>query len=304
VIRALSLFFVLGCSVAHAQVGQLPQFVVPTAAVVPFSGPGDIQAFTAWYGLRAYTAAIAAAGTQKLVRVRRASDSEQCDILVATSGGMGLTANCTGADAGQTLTTFITSTTGFVVTWYDQVSTRNVTQATAGAQPPIFATGGASGSKPYIASTNGTSLVGPSFTPASGVVSFSVVGVNNGVAGNTGWIREQAGAANKFAPSGANTWTLGGGGGGSLNATATDTVWHAANTVINGASPASVANVDNVETTGSVTGGVGAGTIGVIVNAQAGSNLRIEEVGFADNVAFSAGVRTSLNTNLHTYWGF
>ena len=77
--------------------------IIPWASAAPtYTGPGDIVSFTAWYGLRAYSAAVAATGTQKAINITRASDSEVCDVLIATSGSLGLTANCTGADSGIT----------------------------------------------------------------------------------------------------------------------------------------------------------------------------------------------------------
>lgn len=67
-----------------------------------YQGPLDIvSGATALYSLRAGSAAIAAAGTQKLVNIRRASDNVACDFLVASSGGFGVTtATCNSSTQG------------------------------------------------------------------------------------------------------------------------------------------------------------------------------------------------------------
>src|SRR6185312_3510878 len=98
----------------------------------------DITTFTAWWGFRAYTGAIAAAGTQKLFNARRSSDSETCDFLVATSGGVGLSTSCSGADNGVSLATFCNATSCFATKMYDQTGGgRDVSQATTAKQPTI-----------------------------------------------------------------------------------------------------------------------------------------------------------------------
>lgn len=119
----------IGCS---AQTSVFPNVGASVNCSALYQGPGDIiPTATAFYGLRAYTAAIAAAGTQKLINVHRTSDSETCDVLVAANGGMGLTANCSGADSGKAVAVWLNATTGTVATWYDQSGNAdNTTQAT------------------------------------------------------------------------------------------------------------------------------------------------------------------------------
>ena len=104
------------------------------------AGPGDVLSGAAVYvGLRAYTAAIATAHTQPLVNLRRASDSHQCDVLVATNGGLGVTSSCgTGGDNGQSATSFCASTTCYATKLYDQSgNSRDQSQATTTAQPQL-----------------------------------------------------------------------------------------------------------------------------------------------------------------------
>jgi hypothetical protein len=72
-----------------------------------YTGPGDIvSGATSWYGLRAYSAAIAAAATQKLINIRNIATSETCDVIVATNGGFGNVANCSGSSSGDTVAVF------------------------------------------------------------------------------------------------------------------------------------------------------------------------------------------------------
>jgi hypothetical protein len=67
-----------------------------------YTGLIDIVASpTAFYSLRAGSAAIAAAGTQKLVNIRRASDNVACDFLPNPAGGFGVTtATCNSSTQG------------------------------------------------------------------------------------------------------------------------------------------------------------------------------------------------------------
>lgn len=79
-----------------------------------YTGPGDIvSGATAFYGLRAYSAAVAATGTQKAVNVRRASDNATQDILILTNGNLDVASAATfaGTDATATCSTAGSSTT-------------------------------------------------------------------------------------------------------------------------------------------------------------------------------------------------
>lgn len=95
-------------ALAQGGIGPGPGTVHSTGGGGGYTGPGDVVAgATAWYGLRAYSAAVAATGTQKAVKIRRASDDHLCDVLIATSGLLGNTANCgTGGDNGQSVAAF------------------------------------------------------------------------------------------------------------------------------------------------------------------------------------------------------
>jgi hypothetical protein len=106
-----------------------------------YVGPGDVvSGATFWWGLRAYSAAVAASGTQKAINVRNTGTNETCDVLIATSGGLASTvSSCSGASSGTALSTFCSSCA--ITEWYDQSGATNCTgtachvvQATAANQ--------------------------------------------------------------------------------------------------------------------------------------------------------------------------
>jgi len=57
------------------------------AAAYPSGGPGDITTFSAWYGLRAYSAATAASAANAL-DLRRSSDNATCTAKVKANGNL------------------------------------------------------------------------------------------------------------------------------------------------------------------------------------------------------------------------
>lgn len=89
-------------------------------AAATYVGPLDIvSGATAIYALRAASAAIAAAGTQKIVDLRRASDNATCTAIVATSGGVDLTVGTPCNGSTQTVTAWLnngSSCTGSITT--------------------------------------------------------------------------------------------------------------------------------------------------------------------------------------------
>lgn len=87
---------------------------VKAPAAAGYTGPGDIVASAdVWWGLRGYSAAVAATGTQKAVQVRRASDNTTADVVILTTGDIdsasaltfaGTDASGAGSITGTTLT--------------------------------------------------------------------------------------------------------------------------------------------------------------------------------------------------------
>lgn len=103
-----------------------------------YIGLGDIVSIAPFYGVRAYTGAIAAAATRKLIKIRRSSDNATADILVATSGGLGVTANATSGSNGVSVSSWAGADNLFINIWYDQAGTDDVNQATAANQPQLL----------------------------------------------------------------------------------------------------------------------------------------------------------------------
>lgn len=92
-----------------------------------------------------------------LIRVRRASDNAESDIGYDINGNLDTTA----------LLAFVGSSSAFVTTWYDQSgNARNLTQATAAAQPRIVNGGTIEtrGSRATVRSLTGTYMASPNFT--------------------------------------------------------------------------------------------------------------------------------------------
>lgn len=80
-------------------VGSRATSIAPPAYV----GPGDIvPGAIVWSGSRAYSAAVAATGTQKAYNVRRASDNATQDILILTSGALDIASALTFAGTDVT----------------------------------------------------------------------------------------------------------------------------------------------------------------------------------------------------------
>jgi hypothetical protein len=278
-----------------------------------YVGPGDIATFTDWYGVRAYDAAEVTAcigGTcAKLFNIERASDSQTCDFLINTSGGVGDSANCSGAFGSGSLSSFCAATTCTGKTWYTHTgSGRNL----IASGTVSFLASCVNGTLPcfYDNANAGAFASSASFTPASGIVSFSVLCQRN-VIGSViyEYLISENGTTNPPANNlsfggGANAVALQGGTSGDFNATASDGSPHAVNSVINGASPATFTNVDGTATTGSDVGATGSGNVSVFGNAGGtGIQTIAAEAGFADNIAFSSGQVTSLHSNMSAYFG-
>ena len=77
-----------------------------------------------------------------LIRIRRSSDNVEADVFVDSNFQLSLNSNITSRTSGTTLSTFIGSSDGFVVTWYNQATaSNNATQSTAANQPRVITAG-------------------------------------------------------------------------------------------------------------------------------------------------------------------
>jgi Alpha-L-arabinofuranosidase B, catalytic len=269
-----------------------------------FTGPGDIVASaTAFWGLRAYNAAYATSNG-KLVNVVRASDSHTCDLLAASTGGVGLTANCSsGADNGQSATAFCNSTTCSVTEAYDQTgSGNNVTQSTGADQPTI------------TFNCINTSLPCMTFSGSSQFLQGSGITVNQPF--TVSYVAERTGNFNNGGSTfGSHNGVVSLGfqnnanqvymfaGAATIVGTAADSAAHIVQNVFNGAS--SIFNIDGTGTT------VSPGTSGpsnanplAVGSAGNGSNFLtgyLMEQGLWP-VAFSSAQNTSMCHNQYGYW--
>lgn len=308
-IRVLSLFaallFAVQASAQEPVIGG-GVYVTKAAAAASYTGPGDIVGFTAWYGLRAYSSTTTG---RQAVNLRNTSTAETCDFKTVAAGGLDVASSCSGSSNGTSLSSFCSGGGGScaVTKLYDQTqgnactgsTSCDMTQSTAANQPAIVVS--CVNSLPCLQiTTTSIKITSPNnMVPATGNVSLSCVG-NRVVSGGTTSFRcieEDLQAGNKYLAT-SNTWTLT--RSGSINITANDNTWHAANGVINGAS--SVSNVDGTEGTGTITGTTAAGGP-QIEEITANGTADSAEAGFLDNAFFSSGNRTSLCQNQQAYYG-
>ncbi len=127
-----------------------------------YTGPGDIVSGAgAWYGLRAYNAAQAAANA-KSVNLRRASDNATCDFAVSSLGGFGVSVATCATGLGLTLATFATQDATATCT----IATTTATCTSGSGVPHAGSTiTGAGLTQPCYASAAGVGTA-PSFTIA------------------------------------------------------------------------------------------------------------------------------------------
>lgn len=311
--------FLIAAVVAALSVGKiapcqpLQQIIADTPASQHYSGPGDVTAFTAWWGLRAYSAAIAATGTQNALDLRRASDNATCTAKIGTSGALDLTVGTPCNGNTQTVTAWVGASTALVSKIYDQTAGNacggascDLVQATSANQPTLLLTGcGGGGTLPclkVIATTHLFELLSANnFTPAGTNLSLSAVG--NRSSGTQACVLVSANSnvvdSIQCNPT-ANNWLL----GNSRTGSATDNAWHAANGAIANSAGTSTFNVDGTETTStSITVNTTAGKPKMIGTAAfATLTALVGEAGFKDGTTWSAGQRTALCHNQFAYW--
>jgi hypothetical protein len=286
-----------------------PGWQIQTVGTPYTSGPGDVQAFTAWYGLRAYTAAIAAAGNRVAIRIRNTSSNELCDVLIAVNGRLGLTTNCTSTGAGQTVSSFCGGVDCGVHTWYDQVqgnacsaATCNFVQTTNANQPLLYVTDTYTSIR-LTANTMGLATVN-NFTPAAAKQTLMVVGYRESAGGSAfSNLINSFGSNNRINTANGlpNNWQIAGGVSGTLNVTANTNLWHAVVGVINGTG----ASGGCVDAGCSPTSNAVASTVAAIPFSFGAANaVRERELGVIDNFAANSTVNGNLITNSKNFWGF
>lgn len=261
---------------------------------VTFSGPGDIvSGATAWYGLRAYSAADKG---NRLLNVCNVADVACADLSSDATTGALVISTIGGSSCSVVACT--------IKTMYDRSgSGLDVTNTTI-AQRPVLTLNCINTTLPCATFSGGQGL-SVTFTALSQPITISTVAVRTSTTVENDVYSSGGGGGSVSAFfSGANLW--GGYAGSTPTKAATDGNWHSLLNVYNGAS--GVINVNG----SSSTANWGANTIPNATasigsfgpGAGSGRNLngKITEVGLWPS-GFSAGDQTSMCHNQYTYWG-
>lgn len=200
-----------------------------------YVGPGDIASGAeAAYSLRAYNAAYAT-GSNKAINVRRATDNATLDILILANGSLDV----------ATAAAFLSGTTGYLTTWYDQSGNGfHATQATAGAQPQLVLN--YSGALPAILFSGAQILEYHFITNIVQPFTYSWVAARTGAIGSYGDVLASVSFIQTGFNNGPNAVFMYA-TSAAPSVAATDGVLHSVQNVFNGAS--SVLNVDGSATT-------------------------------------------------------
>jgi hypothetical protein len=264
--------------------------------------------YTFWYGARAYSAAVAATGTQKALDLRRVSDNATCTALIGKNGNLDLTVGTPCNSNIQTVTAWIGASTARVTKMYDQTNGNacggascDVAQATAGNQPLLLLTGcGGGGTLPCIqigpSQGNGELDGSNSITP-SVPGSLSAVGNRAVLTQQTFFISFLVSNNKYILAHGANVWDCDG-----VGATATDAAWHAANCTQNTGIGQTTINIDGTEVTGQSTPNTTAGAPALLNTLGDSTTQLLGEAGYIDNVQINSSQRTALCHNQRLYW--
>lgn len=266
-----------------------------------YAGPGDVVTFDMWWGLRAYSAAKAAA-TGNAIRIRRASDDTETNITSLTTGALDV------ATAG----TFCNATTCFIKTWYDQsagakcgAAACDLTQAVSvlqaqlifsciGSLPcarfPALAYYNQSGTRPAAQAQpiSGSFVANrTSVDPVDHQVLFAPGGVFS--AATVYWQFNVANNLRIFA-------------GGAISATVSDAAWHTIQTIFNGAS--SIINADGSDVATGDPGAAGGANFELSLSAAGTLAFKgdMAEAGWKYS-AFSGANNTAIDANQSAYWG-
>ena len=124
-------------AVTKANIAEINGLTIPSAGVGTPAAAYSVRLLGSAVGISSYTGAC--------MRVRRASDSVEADVGFDTSDELSLTSpisNTSDAQSYTDLADFVdhtgTPTDAFCRYWYDQSSSNDAGQATAGSQPQIY----------------------------------------------------------------------------------------------------------------------------------------------------------------------
>jgi hypothetical protein len=284
--------------------------VAVSSGTVSYTGSGDVvSGWLMWGGLRAFTAAIATAGTQSLINVIASGTTPAnvtCNILVASNGGLGQTASCsTGSFNGQAAAAFCATGSGscLVDEVFDQ-SGNGLNFINSGTSEPslVFS---CIGSLPCM-TFNGTSQHlnnSTAFTSQAQPYNITMVAERTGADTAFGSVFGFSGGTESGFSDVANSALAF--AGTVVSVTAADSVFHAMNFTYNGAS--SAVNIDGTDTPSLNPGAAATGTTaeqigsdGVNGNPFTGDAM---EVGILPSAALTSTQRGNICHNQHLYWG-
>jgi hypothetical protein len=286
-------------SVAYAQYNNFPPGVFGGRAGFPappvsYTGPGDIKSAGAvfWVGLRAYSAAYAAAHGN-VVRLCNSSGASCTTVTANTNGTITLPgATACGGSACTNITTL-----------YDQTGNGNdLTQATAGNMPTLVTTQLGGLPTAFFVAANSQYLQNGATATLSPPLSFSLVYDRTADSSWFGYfgVSIQSNGANVFRVfDGSNV----------IDATASDSAWHAVQAIDTGSGAgASQVYVDNgTITTGTFSGsGTASGHAFFLGTPNGGSGFYdgyMAEFGFWNSNFISPDVRGTMCHNQFSYWG-
>jgi hypothetical protein len=258
-----------------------------TSAGGGFSGPVDAvgSAKEVW-AFRCASAALAT-GTTKVANIIRASDSTATDIVCLTSGAFDT----------ATASTFCASTTCKVAILYGQLGFANMTQATSANQPAL--TFNALGTKTCMTFAGSQFLSSGTTSTQAQPWTVSVVAERTGAFTSFDTIFESAtNDAGAIFSNAANTAAVF--GGTVLNATASDSAFHAMQFVANGAS--SSVYVDGTTTNGNAGASAFSGTLrmGTGITNLTGAICEVDLY----YLGFTSGQAGAMNSNQHGTNGY
>jgi hypothetical protein len=269
-------------------------------AAVSYVGPGDVVGSASfWVGLRAYSLAKATANAPA-IKIVRSSDSHSCDVLLATTGGLGNTGNCsTGGENGTAVATWCNATTCKIDIFYDQIGAANFTANNSGTRATLTFNC-INTTLPCADFGAGVSFYGGANASVSQPLTESFVAIRTGAFTSQNDILTLANGT--FFDAANNR--VGAFFGASTSTVASDNAWHAFQTVVN--STSSIQAVDATQTTGLSMGNNATGaSIWLGTQSSGGNNPlngKITEAGvWATN--FSGAQMTNMCNNQFTYWG-
>lgn len=272
---------------------------------ISYVGPGDVVAGASlWYSCeRAYNAAYAT-GSNSGCQLTRTSDSATCDLLIASNGRVGLTANCgNSSDNGKTEAAWCTATTCKVSIAYNQGSAGSAGNVSSPTSGPLF-TGSCTGSLSCMAFSGSSRLdLGSSFAFGSQPITLSAVSERTAsFTSRQEIVIVDSGTAQFYFTSNANEIALECGTAVPVSPFS-DSAFHGINAVCNGAS--SAINVDGTDSgavnAGSTTPGTNLFTLGFFSGLSLTGNIGEAGVWLS---GLNATQRGQICGNQRAYWGF